>query len=376
MTRTEKLLRELIAIPSINPGLTSSDDPRAGEERVAAYLVAAAAKAGLDVEERVVEHGRNNVLAWLKPRGKVRSRVVLAPHMDTVGGEEDSLYVPRAKGRRLYGRGACDTKGSVAAMLGAVMDVARLKRRPEHTEIVFIGLVDEEAGQAGSRALVKEGFKADLAIVGEPTSQEVVTSHKGVLWLELITRGKAAHGAKPELGKNAVHEMARVVDVMETEYAASLKKNRHKLLGRGSVNVGAISGGRQPNIVPDRCRILVDRRMLPGERDAVVKKDLETLLKKRKLKAAVRRLQSVPCWPLETDPRNPLVGELMGVAGQRKPVGVDYFSDAAVFGAGGIPSVLFGPGDIAQAHRPDEWIEIRQLDAARATLARFLKELP
>src|SRR5438105_654566 len=156
---------------------------------------------------------------------------------------------------KIFGRGACDTKGSVAAMMTALCELAQGGRRPKETEIVFAGLVDEENGQAGSRALASSGLKADLAIVGEPTRLRAVTAHKGSLWLQLETRGKSAHGARPELGRNAIHQMARIVDVLETEYAKLLRRRRHGLLGHPTVSVGVIQGGTQANIVPDHCSI-------------------------------------------------------------------------------------------------------------------------
>ena len=273
MTTTERLLRELIALPSVNPAFLPAKDPRAGEQRVAEFLAATAAKAGLDVEFQTVAAGRANLLARLPVRGQPRQRVVLAPHMDTVGAA-DGQFSPSRRGGRLYGRGACDTKGSVAAMLVALGELARSGQRPAETEIVFAGLVDEEHGQKGSRALVASGLRADLAIVGEPTRLQVVTAHKGTLWLKLETRGRSAHGSSPELGCNAVHAMARVVEVIQTAYAAQLRRRRHPLLGSPSVSVGAIRGGTQANIVPDRCTILLDRRTLPGETEAGVRREL------------------------------------------------------------------------------------------------------
>ena len=166
------------------------------------------------------------------PRNKIKQTILLAPHLDTVGADE-SQFIPQRKNGRLHGRGACDTKGSVAAMLTALCELAEAKSRPLETEIVFAGLIDEEHAQAGSRALAASGFNADLAIVGEPTKLQVVTAHKGSLWLQLETRGQAAHGATPQLGKNAVHEMARVVGILETDYAAQLRRRKHKLLGSG-----------------------------------------------------------------------------------------------------------------------------------------------
>ncbi len=374
----EKLLRELIALPSVNPAFLPPGDARGGEARVADFLAATAATGGLDIELHPVFPGRLNVLARLTPR-KVLHRVVLAPHMDTVGhaAMPESMFEPAKKGDRLFGRGACDTKGSMAAMLTALLNAARSPSRPRETEIIFVALVDEENNQSGSRALVANGFRADLAIVGEPTQLEVITAHKGDLWLTLRTRGKAAHGSRPELGRNAVHAMARVVDWLETDYAAKLAKKSHQLLGPATVNVGSIRGGTQPNIVPDSCEISVDRRTIPGETNAAVIRELRSLLRAHGLAAEVIDDKgAAPCWPMETDAKLPLVQTLMQAAGQRSARGVRFFSDASVFAQGGTPAVLFGPGDIAQAHTADEWISIRSLERATALLTKFLQGLP
>ena len=355
MTRTEKLLAELIALPSVNPafvpsdtvgprGRAASDDqqvvptnaphPFAGEQRVADFLAAIAARAGLEIEFQTVDFKRwgetpgepsaesgfgsrgrsphrvdlvrSNLIARLRPRNQIRQTVLLAPHLDTVGAD-GTKFIPQRKKGRLYGRGACDTKGSVAAMLTALCELAESKSRPLETEIVFAGLVDEEHAQAGSRALVGEASSlclptitthrleacpTALAIVGEPTKLRVVTAHKGSLWLELETRGKAAHGAMPQFGQNAIHEMARIVDWLETNYAAQLRRRQHPLLGTATVNVGTISGGAQPNIVPDRCKITVDRRTLPGETDAGVLREIAAVLRARKLSANISRVKA------------------------------------------------------------------------------------
>ena len=376
MSHAAKLLRELIALPSVNPAFLPPGDPRAGEQRVADFLAAITARAGLDVEVQEVFPLRANLLARLAPWGKTRQRILLAPHLDTVGGESPEIFRPREKHGRLHGRGACDTKGSVAALLTALTELARSERRPGQTEIVFAGLVDEENGQGGSRALVAKGFKADLAIVGEPTRLQIVTAHKGDLWLQLEGRGKAAHGARPELGRNAVHAMARIVDLFETDYAAALRKRAHPLLGHPTINVGSIAGGSQPNIVPGRCRISIDRRTIPGETEARVRREIQSLLRKHKLSAKLLNVRNAPCPPLETNSKLPLVKQFLANVGQAKPIGADYFCDAAVLAGGGIPSVVFGPGDIAQAHTADEWISLRQLEQSTRMLLRFLQSLP
>ena len=375
MTRTEQLLAELIALPSVNPAFLPPRHPLAGEKNVADFLAATAARAGLEVEFQKVLPGRANIIARLLPKDKIRQTILLAPHLDTVGAA-GTQFIPQRKNGRLHGRGACDTKGSVAAMLAALCELANAKSRPLETEIVFAGLIDEEHAQAGSRALAASGFKADLAIVGEPTKLQVVTAHKGSLWLELATRGHAAHGATPHLGKNAVHEMTRIVDALETDYAAQLKQRKHKLLGAGTVNVGTISGGTQPNIVPDGCVISIDRRTLPGETEAGVRREITALLQAKKLSAKISSAKLAPALPLETDFKLPIVQTFLRAAKQKKSLGADYFCDAAVLSAGGIPSVVFGPGDIAQAHTADEWISLAELERGKNLLLRFLNSLP
>jgi acetylornithine deacetylase/succinyl-diaminopimelate desuccinylase-like protein len=376
MTKSEKLLRELVALPSVNPAFLPGNPSQTGEQRVAEFLASVAAQAGLEVEFQRVLPGRANLLVRLTPGGKVRKRILLAPHLDTVNATDPALFKPRTSGGRLVGRGACDTKGSVAAMFLALVQLADSVGRPVETEIVFVGLVDEENSQSGSRTLAAGRLSADLAIVGEPTRNRVVTAHKGSLWLKLETRGKAAHGSRPELGSNAVHAMARIVDLLETEYARKLRRRRHPLLGFATISVGAIAGGTQPNIVPDYCSILIDRRTLPGEKESGVWKEIRALLGQHGLRAWLVNGKEAACLPLETDSTLPLVRQLLTSMGQCQPAGVDYFCDASVLAHGGIPSVVFGPGDIAQAHTVDEWISLTELERAKAMLVTFLKTLP
>jgi len=380
MTRTEKLLAELIALPSVNPAFLPPRHPHAGEKRVADFLATVAARAGLEIEfQKVVladgHHGRSNIIARLLPKNKIKQTILLAPHLDTVGAD-GTRFIPQRKNGRLHGRGACDTKGSAAAMLSALRELANSKSRPRETEIIFAGLIDEEHAQAGSRALAKSKFKADLAIVGEPTKLQVVTAHKGSLWLELETHGKAAHGATPQFGKNAIHEMARIVDLLETDYAARLRKRKHPLLGTATVNVGTISGGTQPNIVPDICTISVDRRTLPGETDVGVKREIKKFLRAKNIFAQIADKKLAPAVPLETNYKLPLVQKFLKSAGQTKTFGVHFFCDAAVLSAGGIPSIVFGPGDVAQAHTADEWISLSELERGKNLLLKFLNSLP
>lgn len=377
MSNTAKLLSELIALPSVNPAFLPAGDARAGEQRVSEFLAVTAARSGLDIEFQNVLPGRVNFIARLTPPKRISRTILLAPHLDTVPPATDRQLMPTKKGGRLFGRGACDTKGSAAAMLSAISALAKSRNRPRETEIIFAGLVDEENAQAGSRALARSRLKANLAIVGEPTSLRVVTAHKGNIWFQLETRGRSAHGSRPELGHNAIQDMARIVNALETDYAALLHKHpRHSLLGNATINVGTIRGGTQPNIVPDSCVISIDRRTLPGETETAVTRELKNFLATKKLRATFSTSRQAPCLPMETDAGLPLVQQFLKSVGQKKLLGVNYFCDAAVLAEGSIPSVVFGPGDIAHAHTADEWISLDSLERAQQILVRFLSLQP
>lgn len=371
-----RLLEELIALPSVNPAFLPAGDPRTGEAGIGEHLAREGRRRGLEPEWMPVAPGRSNLLFRVSPSGPVKGRVLLAPHLDTIGEPNlDALLRPHRVGGRIVGRGACDTKGCVAAMLMALFRVAESGRRPESTEIVFAGLVDEENEQLGSRRYAAEGPRAELAIVGEPTRLEVVTAHKGDVWLRLKALGRAAHGSTPHLGVNAGLEAARMVEALLTRYAATLARRRHPLLGRPTINVGAIHGGTQPNVVPEECVILLDRRTLPGETGAGVQREIERFLRSEKLRPVFENLRAAECLPLETDPTLPLVRQFLRAVGRRTTRGVNYFCDAAHLSAGGIPSVVYGPGDIAHAHTRSEWIGVAGLERAARVLEVFLRRL-
>lgn len=376
-TPTVRLLRDLIATPSVNPAFMPEGDPRAGEERMAHLVLSVSRKSGLDVDSETVAPRRSNVLVRLAPPGKVQHRILLGPHLDTVGFPNlESQLVPRMRDGKVFGRGACDTKGCVAAMLSALIRVARSGSRPKNTEIQFVGFIDEENEQMGSRHHARHHPPVDLAIVGEPTRLEVVTAHKGDVWLRLKTTGRSAHGATPHLGRNAVHAMARVVDLLETTYREQLSRRTHPLLGTPTINVGAIRGGTQPNIVPDQCVIDVDRRTLPGETEASVRRELRELFRSEGVRVSFEPLRLSPCDPLETSPDLSWVQTLCRAARRNRTLGVHYFCDAAPLAKAGTPAVVFGPGDIAQAHTAEEWISIASLERGTDILERFLRSLP
>ncbi len=368
------LLWELVAIPSINPSL-DHEGIGCGEQPVAIYLQSIAEKKGLEVYRQPVLPGRENLIIRLTPPGKVRQKILLAPHLDVVPAPLSSFSPKISKGR-LHGRGSCDTKASVACFFHALTDLADSPQRPKETEICFIGLVDEEFAQFGSRKFAKLGPKGDLAIIGEPTQLQVVTAHKGSLWIQLKTLGKSAHGATPEKGINAIEAMQRALGILYHEYTLLLSKRMHPLLGQATLSVGTIHGGSQPNVVPDLCMVDLDRRTLPGESVDGIIEELEACFSSLGTqKPEIRVSRKVPCPPLQTDPDLPLVRSFLQKVGRRKSKGVSYFTDASPISMGGTPAIVFGPGNIDQAHSRDEWVSLEEVGLGYAKILNFLQSL-
>ena len=370
-----KLLSKLVSIPSINPSL-DRETVGCGEEPVTAFLEETSQNAGLVTERQKVATDRDNLLVRLPPAGEVKNRVLLAPHLDVVPAPLEA-FIPKIIGNQLHGRGACDTKGSVACFFQALLDLASSSEPPQETEILFVGLVDEEFTQAGSRAFAESTITGDLAIVGEPTGLEVVSSHKGSLWIQLETTGKAAHGSTPEKGVNAIEKMHKAMNLLLGEYQKSLHSKSDPLLGRPTLSLGTIKGGDQPNIVPSRCQLELDRRTIPGESPESVMEDLHALFGVLGQSAPTIKIsRTVPCPPLRTNPELPFAKLLLKCANQKQMKGVPYFTDASPLSMGGTPALVFGPGDIEQAHAEKEWIDIEELEKAHSIVLNFLKSLP
>ena len=375
LSSLDRLLSELVEIPSINPSLEYKYADFTGEERIAQFLEGKANSSGIEYKRMKVLPRRENLVIRLKPAGKIKNKVMLTPHMDVVPATPDA-FVPKIKNGCLYGRGACDTKGSIASFFHAFLRLAKERNRPKNTEIIFVGLVDEEFGQAGSRTLAQKGPKANLAIAGEPTNLKVVSAHKGNLWIRLLTQGKAAHGSTPQYGSNAINNMSPILDTLTNEYPKLLSDRKHPLLGSPTISVGTIRGGSQPNVVPDSCEIDIDRRTIPGETDESVKKEMKNLFKKLKIKSPeFSATRSVPCPPLDTDPSLPIVQSFLKASNRRKTIGVPYFTDASPISMGGTPALVYGPGNIAQAHSKNEWVSLKEVEKAEQSIFRFLSNL-
>lgn len=363
------LLSDLVRIPSVNPQMGGAE----GEQAIAGYLTERLRGLGLTPNVTEVQPGRPNVLATI-PGAAGGPHLLFEAHMDTVPPShgQDEPFGPRLRSNRLYGRGSCDTKASVAAMFLALASVLPARERRVAVSVAFT--MGEEFGHLGAKHLVASGFRCDAAVVGEPTGLDVVPAHKGILRWKMVTTGRAAHSSNPEEGCNAILKMAAVVRALEEKLIPRLRRRRHPVLGPPTLSVGRIEGGLQVNVVPDRCMVEVDRRLLPGETWATVRNELEEAL--APLRAADPDLQLLIQEPyqhlvsLETPGDAPIVRltreAVRRIDGEHPVRAVAFGTDAALLSAAGIPSVVLGPGDIAQAHTSDEYVEIQQVVKAAA----------
>lgn len=364
------LLAELVSIPSVNP----HGDPGTkgvGEEQMALYLAEFLGELGAEVELKEIRPGRPNVIGVFHPSKPVKQRLAFAPHTDTVSvsGMTIAPFDPVIKNGRLYGRGATDTKGPMAAALWALAQWACSRERSQsRTQWTFAGLMGEEAGQEGSRAWAATKFKADLVIVLEPTQMKVVHAHKGATWLSVTTSGRACHASIPDEGSNAVLAMRRVLDVLEKKVTPFLRRQKHSALGHVTLNVGTIRGGSKINIVPDRCEIECDIRTVPNFEKAAVLKLLQMEVNRAVPGAKVTLAKSAPA--LEVDPQNIWVKKLAASMGGLTVA--PWFCDAAFLSKPGRPAVAVGPGSIAQAHTKDEFIRVADLERGSAQFLKFI----
>lgn len=359
------LLGELIRIPSVNPeGDPGVSDP--GEARIAEHLAVILRELGADVSLREVLPGRPNVVARFPSDRSGKPRVLLAPHTDTVSvaGMTIDPFSGETRDGKVWGRGASDTKGPMASMLAALSRCSDILPSLGH-EIWFAGLMGEESGQHGAKALsAEENF--DFVIAGEPTGLKTVHAHKGSLWVTLGARGKAVHASAPELGENAIYKLTSAIEAIRSTVIPEISRTEHPVLGRSTLSVGTIKGGSKTNIVPDHADATLDIRVIPGEDPARI----VSLLRQAALGIDLTHTGSAP---LYTDPAHPLITKLASLGGL--PVGAPWFCDAAVFAEKGMPAVALGPGSIGQAHTADEWISVEDLESGADFFERFLRSL-
>lgn len=367
-------LAELVRINSVN---SSYDGP--GEREVATWVRRFFEQRGIEVWEQQVFPNRPNVIARLPGRDPSR-RVILEAHTDTVSVQGMTIppFEPRIADGKMFGRGSCDTKAGLAGMMHAVASLHEQGIQPP-CEVWVAAVVDEEFSYRGVVKLC-EGLTGHAAIVAEPTGLRAVIASKGVLRWRIAVRGKASHSSKPHLGVNAINHMARIILALEEDHQR-LAAKEHPLLGPATCNVGVIRGGVQVNFVPDECSIEIDRRLLPGERTPAVLAHYQCILDALKVQhPTMDVVMEDP--PLLTDEAletaadsapAQLASTLLHEMGLDSALcGVPFGSDASKLARQGIPSFVFGPGSIDQAHGAVEFVDLAQVERAFEFYRNFI----
>ena len=376
------LLQRLVATPSVNPELCS-DPAIAGEARYARLLASDLEARGFRITWHEPVAGRPNFIARHGP-ARPRRRLLVEAHLDTqsIEGMTVAPFGGEIRDGRLYGRGTCDQKGPTAAALH-VLDEPMLKALDAAgVELLFVGAMGEERGNIGAEQLVDIGLGADEALILEPTDLHVVHAHKGAFWFEIEVRGRAGHGSAPERGINAILGAAEAIRMVCDQVAAAGRVHRNALLGSPTVNVGVVRGGHSINIVPDRCTVEFDRRLLPGEDQEAIVSGLRAGLADLETRglitgSALRIIKAGQ--PFETSGQSELVQRLLssctacGVEACAE--GAPWFSDAGPFARSCREVAVFGPGSIRQAHTVDEYIEVDSLVRGAAILREFFLRL-
>jgi acetylornithine deacetylase len=357
------LLSELVRIDSINPDLIAG---AAGEGAIARFVAGWLEDAGLEAEVEEVAPGRFNTVGIARGTGGGRT-LLLNAHMDTVGtGGMDAPFEPTVENGRLHGRGSYDMKGGLAAIMLAGAAAAADGLRGD---VAVTAVCDEEVASIGS-ARIAERYRADAAIVAEPTELRLVLAHKGFVAFEIETRGRAAHGSRPDLGVDAIANMGPVLSRL-AELDGRLRADPgHALLGSGSLHASVIEGGQEFSSYPERCLLTGERRTIPGESVAHVESELEELL--GGVDGDIRVLVSRE--PLETAEGEEVVGLVRRLAGDPEILAEPYWTDAALFSAAGIPTVIFGPVGEG-AHAVEEWVELASVERCVEVYAGVAREL-
>lgn len=365
------LARALVRTPSVNPAL---EDDGAGEGQVSEICAELLEGWGLATRMYEVAAGRPNVVAHLPGDGPT---LLLNGHLDTVGvgGMTIEPFGATLRDGRLWGRGACDMKSGVAALMSATFRLSRASVRPN---IVVALTADEENASLGMAELVGSGVSADFAIDCEPTELSVMPAHKGFAWLRARFHGRAAHGSRPELGIDAIRHAARFFTQLDAHAEELRQRPPHPLLGHASFHAGTIRGGAAASVYPDYCELVIERRTLPGEGvpDAVAPFKAVLAALEAEEPQLVADLEVILERPgTEVEQESPWVQALLTAVGEvgleRRVRGMSAWVDAAYLNEAGIPAVCFGPGSIEQAHTADEWVEVDQIHSCASVLERF-----
>ncbi|APU16565.1 MULTISPECIES: M20 family metallopeptidase [Actinoalloteichus] len=377
MTDVEELLAQLIRIPSVNP--RGRAEP--AETPLAEFIADWARAHGLTATLHEVLDGRKNVLVTLP--GESAETILLETHLDTVETEGMTVepFEPTVVDGLLYGRGSCDAKGPLAVFLTAMADLAASGEPRPHT-ITLAGVVDEEHVYRGVLGLREAGVTTTGpvigAVIGEPTSLRMVTAHKGCMRCRITARGPGGHSSEPWGRTNAIATAARIVDYLTDEYAPSLDAQARPLVGPPSLAVTMLSGGTGPNVLPESATLTIDRRTVAGEDPHAVWRDLREKLLARWPAGVEIAEPHIVDYALETSADAPFVqavARVLAAAGQNpEPKGVGHGTDASKIAWDDIPCVVFGPGAIAQAHTPAEFVPLSELNAARGVIDALLRQ--
>jgi succinyl-diaminopimelate desuccinylase len=335
---------------------------------------------GIAAELTCWDKTRANIVAHIKSTGQ-KPALLFACHLDVVPpGEGKWKYPPFSATEddgRVFGRGSADMKGSIAALITAVEQFtaggAELKG-----DIIIAAVAGEEADSCGIKKFVAD-YKDKLLpvagiVVAEPTSFEVITAHRGLLWLEVITKGKTAHGSMPHLGVNAINSMRLFLDEAEK---INLSSEKHPLLGDCSMSINTISGGKAVNVVPDRCSVKIDIRTIPSQSHAEIIEKFRSVFSHVKkthpeFDAEVKAIRDVGA--LETDSNSKFVRQFCSVVGCQETMTAGFCTDGPFLAGLGAPIVIFGPGKSELAHKPDEYIEISDLEEGVDVYRKLFKE--
>lgn len=369
------LLARIVAVPSVNPALAGGDGEIAGEARLAGLLAGELEALGLEVAVREPEPGRTSVVGTLPGEGDGPSLLLYA-HLDTVGVEGmDDPFGAVVREGRLYGRGAYDMKGGLAACVGAARALVRRDARPKgDVHLAFVA--DEETESLGIRDLL-EDLRPDAAVVTEPTDLRLCLAHKGFAWIAVETAGRAAHGSRFEEGIDANLHMGRVLARLGGLERELRSRPGHPLVGPPSLHAATLEGGTGPSTYADRCRLVVERRTVPGEtRDRVLAEIREILDELAREDPDFEASLELLLWrsPFEGAPDSRLATitrrEAGEVLGELPPVtGETYWMDAAFLAEAGVDTVVLGPRG-AGAHAAEEWVELDSVVRLAAILER------
>lgn len=366
----QNLLRELVAIPSVNPGFTHAPADTLGEERIATFLQNWARDNGISAQRFEAAPGRPCVLLETGP--KDGPALLVSAHIDTVWTEMKAPFTLQETDNYLHGLGAVDDKGPLVSALCALRKLARINIS---LRFLVLATCDEEFGLIGIRHAIPEHIRPDGVIISEPTNLKIVTAHKGCNRFVIRTTGKRVHSSLVPAGENAIYKAAELVSALKAYSAELLSAPPHPLLGTNTLNVGVIRGGTQANVVPDVCTLTLDFRSLPGETPASIRSHIHLALASCEADYDIVE-EAFEAPALDTSPDIPMVRHLQEILSadglDAKPYGMPFTTESFRPAEYGIPTIVFGPGDIAVAHAMDEKIAKDQLLQATDLFVRLV----